>query len=54
MTNCKHSFIGRSDGIHCGKCGLKLTPQEYAAMAQPAAAEAKKPARAGKKVTKDE
>lgn len=41
MTNCKHSFIGKADGVHCAKCGLKLTAQEYAAMAQPAAAEAK-------------
>lgn len=54
MTNCRHSFIGKADGVHCAKCGLKLTAQEYAAMAQPSAAEEKKPARAGKKVTKSE
>ena len=26
---CSHVFIGKSDGVHCIKCGLFLTPEEY-------------------------
>lgn len=36
MTECKHYFIGTAEGVHCGKCGLKLTAEEYARlMAKP-------------------
>lgn len=54
MTECKHVFIGMPDGVHCTRCGLKMTPAEYAAMVNTPKPEAKKPMRAGKKVTKDE
>ena len=29
MTECKHIFIGRSDGVHCTKCGLHMSANEY-------------------------
>ena len=30
MSNCNHVFIGRSDGVHCTKCGWHLSGREYA------------------------
>lgn len=54
MENCKHMFVGTADGIHCTRCGLKLSPAEYAAMQNVPKPETKKPARNRKKVTKDE
>ncbi len=54
MPDCKHVFIGRADGVHCTRCGLKLTAAEYAAARSAPKPEAKKPARAGKKVTTNE
>lgn len=54
MGICKHMFVGTAEGIHCTRCGLKLSPAEYAAMQNAPKPETKKPARAGKKVTKDE
>lgn len=30
MAECNHEFIGKSDGIHCTKCGLHLSATEYA------------------------
>lgn len=29
MTDCKHIFIGRADGVHCTMCGLHLTARQY-------------------------
>lgn len=29
MVECKHIFIGKSDGVHCAKCGLHMTVAEY-------------------------
>lgn len=26
---CDHVFVGRSDGVHCQKCGLHLSGREY-------------------------
>lgn len=26
---CEHVFVGRSDGVHCQKCGLHLTAEGY-------------------------
>lgn len=54
MAICKHMFIGTAEGIQCTRCGLKLSPAEYAAMQAAPKPETKKPMRAGKKVTKDE
>ena len=54
MADCKHVFIGRADGVHCTRCGLKLSPAEYAAGLKAPKPEAKKPVRAGKRVTTNE
>ena len=27
--SCKHVLIGKADGVHCKKCGLYMTPEEY-------------------------
>ena len=54
MEDCKHVFIGRADGVHCTRCGLKLSPAEYAAMMAAQKPEAKKSARTGKRVTANE
>ena len=54
MADCKHVFIGRADGVHCTRCGLKLSPAEYAAGLNPPKLEAKKPVRAGKRVMTNE
>lgn len=29
MAECKHVFIGCCDGVHCTRCGLHLTGQQY-------------------------
>ena len=33
--NCNHIFEGRADGVHCKKCNLYLTPEEYAEFLKP-------------------
>lgn len=38
MAECRHVFIGKADGVHCTRCGRKLTPAEYAAGAPAAGA----------------
>lgn len=51
MAECNHIFIGRDDGVHCTKCGLRLSVKEYAEYLN----KDKKPKRrTGKRVTKDE
>lgn len=35
MADCKHVFIGMADGVHCTRCGLKLSPAEYADLVNP-------------------
>lgn len=35
MTDCRHVFIGRADGVHCTRCGLHLTPQQYHELLHP-------------------
>lgn len=42
MAKCKHEFIGDSEGVHCIKCGLKLTAEEYAEYCKPKKAEKEK------------
>lgn len=32
---CKHIFVGRADGVHCTRCGLHLTPQQYHELLRP-------------------
>lgn len=35
MTDCYHVFIGRADGVHCTRCGLHLTAQQYHELLHP-------------------
>ena len=35
MTDCKHVFVGRADGVHCTRCGLHLTAQQYHELLHP-------------------
>ena len=32
---CKHIFEGRADGVHCKRCGLHLTAQQYRELLHP-------------------
>lgn len=41
MVGCKHVFMGKSDGVHCQKCGLHLTAQQYADLCNAKAMHAK-------------
>ena len=27
--DCKHEFIGDRQGVCCGRCGLRMTPEAY-------------------------
>lgn len=54
MAECKHIFIGMADGVHCTRCGLKLSPAEYAAIQTASKPGEKKTARIRKKVTTNE
>lgn len=33
--DCKHIFEGRADGVHCTRCGLHLSTEQYAAYLHP-------------------
>lgn len=35
MADCKHIFVGRADGVHCTRCGLHLTAQQYHELLHP-------------------
>lgn len=55
MTECKHEFIGKADGVHCKKCGIILSALEYARYMNPEIQEKPKPKRnGGKKVKNNE
>ena len=55
MADCKHVFIGRADGVHCTRCGLKLSPAEYANLVNPVETLPEtKPKRGRKKVSENE
>lgn len=32
---CPHVFIGKADGVHCTRCGLHLTAQQYHELLHP-------------------
>ena len=51
MPECKHVFIGKSDGVHCAKCGLHISASEYA---KQLSQEEKPKRQPKKKVTKDD
>ena len=51
MAECNHIFTGRSDGVNCQKCGLRLSVKEYAEHLNK---DRKPKRRTGKKVMKDE
>lgn len=55
MPECKHEFIGTTNGVHCIHCGAQFSPLEYAALTnRPRETEPKKPRRSGKRVTTHE
>lgn len=55
MPECKHIFIGKSDGVHCIKCGLHLSAAEYAQqIKQKENGQGTPKRRPGKKVKADE
>ena len=35
MSDCHHVFIGKADGVHCTRCGLHLTAQQYHELLHP-------------------
>lgn len=35
QKSCPHVFVGRADGVHCTRCGLHLTPQQYHELLHP-------------------
>lgn len=35
QKSCPHVFIGRADGVHCTRCGLHLTAQQYHELLHP-------------------
>lgn len=35
MSDCPHVFIGKADGVHCTRCGLHLTAQQYHELLHP-------------------
>lgn len=50
-VDCKHVFVGKSDGVHCEKCGFHMSAEEYAKSLNSKPKTNKQPR---KKVTKDE
>lgn len=46
---CPHVFIGRADGVHCTRCGLHLTPQQYHELLHPPEAPQDAPSNEGNK-----
>ena len=49
MAGCNHVFIGKADGVHCAKCGLHLSAEEYAHRLKPPEEKSKAPKCARKK-----
>lgn len=35
QKSCHHVFIGKSDGVHCTRCGLHLTAKQYRELLHP-------------------
>lgn len=35
QKSCPHVFVGRADGVHCTRCGLHLTAQQYHELLHP-------------------
>ena len=35
QKSCPHVFIGKADGVHCTRCGLHLTAQQYHELLHP-------------------
>lgn len=49
MAGCNHVFVGKADGVHCAKCGLHLSAEEYAHRLKPPEEKSKAPKCARKK-----
>lgn len=54
MQECKHSFIGRNNGVHCTKCGLHMSAAEYAEYLNAGSTKKKPKRQTRKKVKTDE
>ena len=54
MAECNHVFIGKSDGVHCTRCGLHMSAENYAKFLNPENPEEKPKRQARKKVKADE
>ena len=57
MAECSHVFMGKSDGVHCLKCGMRMTAKEYCKFLHPETktpAEEKPKRQTRKKVKTDE
>lgn len=51
MAECNHAFIGKTDGVHCTKCGLYMSATDYIKFIHPEEKPKRKPR---KKVKTDE
>lgn len=49
QKSCPHVFIGRADGVHCTRCGLHLTAQQYHELLHPPESPQDAPSDAGDK-----
>ena len=54
MAECNHVFIGRSDGVHCRKCGMHMSTSDYVKFLNPEKSENKPKRQTRKKVKTDE
>ena len=54
MVECNHEFIGRSDGVHCTKCGLLMDTSDYVKYLSVTKPEEKPKRQTRKKVKSDE
>ena len=52
--SCKHTFIGKADGVHCTKCGVSMTTEAYRAYLAPRQTPKKKAVPRKKKTEKEE
>ena len=49
QKSCPHVFVGRTDGVHCTRCGLHLTAQQYHELLHPPETPQNAPSDAGNK-----
>lgn len=54
MGRCSHQFIGTKQGVRCIRCGITLSPAQYAALTAPKKAGEKREGRSGRRRSEDE